>query len=264
MTNLTFSQELAMALYNSDEQFPIDFDEAWVWLRYNKKQQAKEKLVRNFEKGLDFEVFTQMSVNSTQQASQPPSGRPKEVIKITVECLKSFGMMAGTEQGKIIRRYFLECEKIVRAKVIAETAPLTPAIEKIKEATVTVLSIASIHPNLIAGVVANEIGKHHPELIGTMEEAKKLLPLPVEDRLLSVTKLSELYSNRTGTKLSARKMNQRLKELGLQYQNPNKEPAWMPTELGEPHAKVILQEAAGNNKTVQQLRWFPSVLELMN
>ena len=34
-----------------------------------------------------------MSVNSTQQASQPSSGRPKEVIKITVECLKSFGII---------------------------------------------------------------------------------------------------------------------------------------------------------------------------
>lgn len=59
-------------------------------------------------------------------------------------------------------------------------------------------------------------------------------------------------------------MNQRLKELGLQYENPNKEPACLPTELGEPHAQVILQEAVGNNKTIQQLRWFPSVLELMN
>jgi hypothetical protein len=187
-----------------------------------------------------------------------------EKIQLTVECLKSLGMMAGTEQGKLIRRYFLECEKIVRANVITEIAPLIPAIGKIKEATEAVLSIAAIHPNLIAGVVANEIGKHHPELAGTMEEAKKLLPLPVEDCLLTVTKLSELYSSSTGTKLSARKMNQRLKELGLQYENPNKEPAWLPTELGEPHAQIILQEATGNNKTIQQLRWFPSVLELMN
>lgn len=173
-------------------------------------------------------------------------------------------MMAGTEQGKLIRRYFLECEKIVRANVITEIVPLTPAIGKIKEATEAVLSIAAIHPNLIAGVVANEIGKHHPELAGTMEEAKKLLPLPVEDRLLTVTKLSELYGSSTRIKLSARKMNQLLKEFGLQYENPGKEPAWLPTELGEPHAQVILQEATGNNKTIQQLRWFPSVLELMN
>jgi hypothetical protein len=86
MTNLTFSQELAMTLYNCEEQFPVDFDDAWVWLGYNKKQQAKEKLVRNFEKGLDFEVFTQMSVKSMQQDSQPSGGRPKEVIKLTVDC----------------------------------------------------------------------------------------------------------------------------------------------------------------------------------
>jgi hypothetical protein len=139
-----------------------------------------------------------------------------------------------------------------------------PRIESIAIALDLVFAKTEIHPNLIAGVKANEIGKHHPELAGTMESAKKLLPLPVEDCLLTVTKLSELYSDRTGVKLSARKMNQRLKELGLQYENPNKEPAWLATELGEPHAQVILQEAIGNNKTIQQLRWFPSVLEMLN
>lgn len=169
----------------------------------------EEKLVRNFERGLDFDIFTQMSVNSTQQQYRASGGRPKEVIKITVECMKSFGMMAGTEQGKVIRRYFLECEKISKVGMKTEIALSTPDIGKIKEATEAVLSIASIHPNLIAGVVANEIDKHHPELAGTMEEAKKLLPLSVENRLLTVTKLSELYGDRTGTKLSARKMNQR-------------------------------------------------------
>ncbi|MBE9212320.1 hypothetical protein IQ247_06295 [Plectonema cf. radiosum LEGE 06105] len=234
-----------MTLYNSDEQFPIDFDEAWVWLGYATKQKAKQKLVRNFESGLD---YTLNQMVKRVEGNRGGGSTIYEEIKLTVECLKSFGMMADTEQGKLIRRYFLECEKIVRAKVITKIAPSIPALQKIKEATQAVLSIANIHPNLIAGVVANEIGKHHPELAGTMEEAKKLLPLPIENRLLTVTKLSELYcdqrsctdGDRTGIKLSARKMNQRLKELGLQYENPNKEPAWLPTELGEPHARIVL------------------------
>ena len=35
-----------------------------------------------------------------------------------------------------------------------------------------------------------------------MEEAKKALPLPVEDKLLSPSELAEIYYERTGNKLS--------------------------------------------------------------
>jgi phage anti-repressor protein len=145
MTNLTFSQELAMTLYNSDEKFPIDFDEAWVWLGYATKQKAKQKLVRNFESGLD---YTLNQMVKRVEGNRGGGSTTYEKIQLTVECLKSLGMMAGTEQGKVIRRYFLECEKIVRTNVITEIVPLTPAIGKIKEATEAVLSIAAIHPNL--------------------------------------------------------------------------------------------------------------------
>ena len=41
----------------------------------------------------------------------PEGGRPSEFIKLTIDCFKSFGMMAGTEKGKEIRRYFLMCER---------------------------------------------------------------------------------------------------------------------------------------------------------
>lgn len=51
---LTFSQDLAIALVNSDDRFPVDFDEAWQWLGYSTKQAAKKKLTRNFEEGLDY------------------------------------------------------------------------------------------------------------------------------------------------------------------------------------------------------------------
>ena len=39
-----------------------------------------------------------------------------EFIYLTVECFKSLGMMAGTEQGKQIRKYFIECERIAKQK----------------------------------------------------------------------------------------------------------------------------------------------------
>lgn len=102
---VTFSMELAHQIYNSGEQFPVDFDDAWQWLGYAKKQNAKDTLVDYFEEKID---FVRCGVKSST------GGRPSELIQLTVDCLKSMGMMAGTEKGKEIRKYFLECERIAK------------------------------------------------------------------------------------------------------------------------------------------------------
>ena len=44
-----------------------------------------------------------------------------ESISLTLDCFNSLGMMAGTGQGKEVRRYFLECERV--AKKAAEIVP---------------------------------------------------------------------------------------------------------------------------------------------
>ncbi len=116
-----FSPELANSLVRSAEVYPVDLDDAWQWLGYNKKQQAKSKLIKNFESELDFRVFTQTSVNSEGQGVK--GGRPAEKIHLTVDCFKSLGMMAGTEKGREIRRYFLECER--QLKAMASTPQLS-------------------------------------------------------------------------------------------------------------------------------------------
>jgi len=111
MTNLTFSQELAIAFYGSKESHPINFDDAWQWLGYTRKDSAKEKLNRNFEKDLDYSARWRSVTHS-----KGSSASRTEDIYLTVECFKSMGMMAGTSQGKVIRKYFLECERLAKAR----------------------------------------------------------------------------------------------------------------------------------------------------
>ena len=96
------TEELAIALINSDEDYPVDFDDAWKWIGYSRKEKGLQTLKSNFEEGLDF--FTKGSKSST-------GGRPSQHILLTIDCFKSLAMMAGTSQGKKIRRYFLDCEK---------------------------------------------------------------------------------------------------------------------------------------------------------
>lgn len=106
----TFSQDLAIALVNSDDEFPVNFDDAWLWLGFATKASAKRKLT-NFLDGVDFSTTWLKS----------PSGRPSERIALTVDCFKSLGMMAGTSQGREIRKYFLECERTVKKVVPAQS-----------------------------------------------------------------------------------------------------------------------------------------------
>lgn len=101
-----FNRELAITLLDSTDEFPVDFDEAWEWLGFANKASAKRKL-SSFVEGVDF---------STCMLKTPSGGRPSESIRLTIEAFKMMGMMAGTEKGREIRLYFLECEKLAKQK----------------------------------------------------------------------------------------------------------------------------------------------------
>ena len=153
-----------------------------------------------------------------------------------------------------------------------------PSVKDISEAISSVFCLGTIDPNLVQGLIANEIGKAYPQLKCQMEAVKQLLPTPVEDELLTVTNLAKVYAKHGGKKLSlnnspqsnAKIMNKILINKGMQFKNPlpdakkNGQPLYLPTELGKQYSKVILQEANRSNKTIQQLRWFPSVLGLID
>ena len=99
---MEFSQDLANALVRSVETFPVDFDDAWRWIGYSEKRAALRMLKNNFDASFDF-------LDKGTKSSD--GGRPSEWIVLTVDCFKSFCMMAGTQRGKEVRRYFLNCER---------------------------------------------------------------------------------------------------------------------------------------------------------
>ena len=162
---MEFSQEMALALVESPERFPVDFDEAWQWIGYSTKQKARNKLFNNFERGEDF---------LTEWLKTPLNGRPRELITLTVDCFKSLGMMAGTDKGREIRRYFLKCEAI--AKKALEIIPSqAQEIEKLKlelqlaqtqeRLLLTTQSIATMHGSQMVALI---LGK--PEAVITKTE----------------------------------------------------------------------------------------------
>lgn len=124
---MEFSHELALALVQSTDQFPVDFDAAWKWIGYSTKQKAKNKLTNNFELSIDYHINQTVKLVKRSQGG----GSGIENIRLNIDCFKSLGMMAGTTKGKEVRRYFLECERI--AKKAVEIIPAqSQEIERLK------------------------------------------------------------------------------------------------------------------------------------
>jgi phage anti-repressor protein len=107
-----FSISLAQEFVESNDPFPVDFDLAWQWLGYSRKDVAKRAFDKaQFSENVDYRL-------SRRVAENPLGGRPTETITLSIECFKVWSMMAGTEQGRKVRLYFLECEKIAKEKMI--------------------------------------------------------------------------------------------------------------------------------------------------
>ncbi len=124
-----FSIELATKIVSSQEEFPVDFNELWQWCGYSRKSKAKEKLTKHFERDLDY---------CTKKCNQPSTNASGfvqvEILKLTLDAAKEFAMMAGTDQGKEVRKYFIAAEKKARELI----QNLSPAELILKQAQMLV------------------------------------------------------------------------------------------------------------------------------
>lgn len=110
---MDFTPELALALYNSEDEFPVDFDLAWQWIKYEKRGHAESKLLNNFAINVDYKI--------DGRSSPSTGGREANRYSLTVDCFKSLGMMAATSKGREIRQHFLDCERKLK-QLVAEKA----------------------------------------------------------------------------------------------------------------------------------------------
>lgn len=113
MTNSITRTEV-LNLIESDQQFPVDFDAAWQWAGYTRKDNALRVLKADFAEG---EEFSSLKRRASQQ------GGAAVFYRLTADCFKQFCMMAGTEKGKEVRRYFIECEKQLKQ---IQSSPVEP------------------------------------------------------------------------------------------------------------------------------------------
>ena len=113
----TFTFALAKQLIESDDRVPVNFEDAWQWLGYTRKDSALKLLKNYFVLGEDFDL--------RQSAEWTEGGRSSDYYRLTTNCLKEFGMVAKTEQGKQIRKYFLDCEQIAKQSIAPPPPPIS-------------------------------------------------------------------------------------------------------------------------------------------
>lgn len=113
---MDLSRDFVFLLLETGEPFPVDFDEAWNWIGYSRKDAAKRVLETSFVRDIDYQIF------APQSGGAKRGGHNKESISLTVDCFKSFCMMAGTEKGREVRQYFIACEAELKRRVAEEGA----------------------------------------------------------------------------------------------------------------------------------------------
>ncbi|WP_270288959.1 antA/AntB antirepressor family protein [Bacteroides thetaiotaomicron] len=56
--------------------------------------------------------------------NNPSGGRPQIEYALTIDAAKELSMVEGNEKGKQARRYFIECEKVAKVKVLEAKNPM--------------------------------------------------------------------------------------------------------------------------------------------
>lgn len=260
---IAFSQDLAQQLFDSDQTFVVDFDLAWVWLGYATKASAKRKLVKNLIKDKDY------STNWLNRRDSSASGvSTVEQIMLTVDAFKLLGMMAGTDQGKRIREYFLDCERKVKDfKLQPSKYPrqLTGNLEGVSTEEMAhkinvVIDVFFPHVPLEirTGMKIEGMCEVDPSLRSVLEPHKPKLLL--ESQLLTPTELGKLMNPQK----SAQAVNKLLCEHNLQRSTGNKSLAYELIGSGNEFGKVLADTAKGHGKTIQHVRWYKSVLQVIS
>lgn len=260
-----FNKELALTLIESDNDFPVNFEDAWQWLGYSTKQKARTKLEKDFKVGLDYTL--NQTVKSVEGNNGGGSVRYHEIY-LTIECFKMLGMMTGTEKGKEIREYFLQCEKELKntkSQQQSQQQAVTPAIltplaaveytrDMLLDKTGLELPVVQCW---VLTMLATKVDTPNKEIY---LDAQKLIASRIElpEELVTVTELCKILEGQ-GTIIKPQTLNKLLCQLGLQTMtrdNKNRI-VYQLTEASEGMGKLILN-STGTGKNVAQLKWYAS------
>lgn len=85
-----------------DSLYVVDLDDIWEWLGFSRRENAMRLFLKKFEKNVD---YSDESLNYGK--------KQQHKILMNVSTFKDFCMLAETERGKQIRKYYTKMEQIL-------------------------------------------------------------------------------------------------------------------------------------------------------
>jgi phage anti-repressor protein len=140
--------------YHSTNDYPINLEDVYKMIGFANKGNAKRTLENNFTEDEDYKILSHTQENKTPEKTTVKTcekevilpmdknlftkdlgGRPTGTIMLNIDTFKSLCMLARTEKGAEIRKYYVKLENIYNKIVKEEIDQLKTLIQKEKENT---------------------------------------------------------------------------------------------------------------------------------
>jgi phage anti-repressor protein/septum formation inhibitor MinC len=102
--------------YDSTKEYPVNLDNVYRLIGFANKGNAKRTLENNFVKDDDYVIVKSKALllrkEKQTEDEQKRGGHNQEQILLNVETFKTLCMLAKTDKGKSIRKYYIKLENI--------------------------------------------------------------------------------------------------------------------------------------------------------
>lgn len=151
-------------------EFSVPFENAWQMAGYSRKDSAKRKLLSKksqLTEGVDF--------SSTNVWKTACDGRPIDEIHLTCDAFKQFCLMAQTEEGRFVRKHFIEAEKKWRL-----VQAIAPEVAQQVELIAMQIELAKLNA---------QISLSEERQLATRHWAATVAPKAIGDRVLGIKEI---------------------------------------------------------------------------
>lgn len=163
MNNMKIFQDGLIKVYQNDRQEQL-VDARELHNALGNKRQFSDWIKQRIEqygfiKNVDFTAFS-------QNCEKPQGGRPKTEYALTLDTAKEIAMVENNEQGRKIRRYFIEVEKRARnmfeipktlPEALRKAAELAEQLEEQKPKVLFAESVQTSKTSILIGELAKII-----------------------------------------------------------------------------------------------------------
>lgn len=116
--------------YDPTNDYPINLEDVFKMIGFANKGNAMKTIKSNFTEEEDYKiVFFRMEKNPT---NKDLGGRPQETVMLNTDTFKNLCMLAKTNRGKSIRKYYVKLENIFNKIINDEIQQSKRELEKSK------------------------------------------------------------------------------------------------------------------------------------